>query len=133
MSKQKELVLRQYIELINNKNLSIIDEDMHPDFEDQPVRPDAIPGRDGVRAWISHLHEVVPDLHVTIHDIVEEGDRVAVRASWTGTHTGLFFGIPPTGKRFTMKGMVFWRIEDGKIRERWATLDQLDLRRQLEG
>jgi steroid delta-isomerase-like uncharacterized protein len=127
----KALVRRQFEELINQKNLSPIDTDMAADFVDHEAPPNTPPGPGGVRRWISYLHTVAPDLQATIEDIVAENDKVVVRNTWRGTHTGPLFGIAPTGKSFVLKGMVMWRIQDGKIAERWANLDQWGLRQQL--
>jgi steroid delta-isomerase-like uncharacterized protein len=127
----KALVRRQFEELINRKNLSIIDSDMAPDFVDHEAVPGLPSGLAGVRAWISNLHQVCPDFHVTIEDMIAEGDRVVVRNTWRGTHTGPLLGIPPTGRSFVLKGIVIWRIADARICERWATLDQLGFLQQL--
>ncbi len=127
----KALVRRQFEELLNRKNLSVIDEDMAPDFVDHSAPPGAPQGPEGVRQWMTHLYSVAPDLHATIEDIVAEGDTVVVRNTWHGTHTGPLFGIPTTGKPFTLTGFVLWRIRDGKIAERRATLDLWGLRQQL--
>ena len=129
----KALVRRQFEVLINEKDLSPIETDMADDFVDHEAPPGAPAGREGARQWITLLHAVVPDLHVTIEDMVAEGDTVVVRNTWRGTHTGPFLGLPPTGRPFVLKGMVMWRLRDGKIAERWATLDQWGLRRQLTG
>ena len=79
------------------------------------------------------LHTAFPDLRVEIEDIVAEGDRVAVRARWTGTHRGTLpmMPFPPTTRTVEFTGMVFWRVRDGRIVERWATLDRLALQQQL--
>jgi len=79
------------------------------------------------------LHEAFPDLSVRIERIVAEGELVAVRGTWTGTHRGPFpmLNIAPTNRSLVLKGMVFWRIRDGRIAERWATLDLMGLQRQL--
>ena len=127
----KKLVRRQFEELINNKNLTVIDSDMAADFIDHEAAPSLAPGLEGVRQHISGLHQNCPDLHVTIEDIIAEGDRVVVRNTWRGTHTGPAFGVPPTGKSFVLKGIVVWRIRDSQICERWATLDRLGLQQQL--
>jgi steroid delta-isomerase-like uncharacterized protein len=129
----KTLIRRQYEELINKKNLSVIDTDMTKDFIDHEAPSTQILGPEGVKQWIKYLHSTLPDLHVTIEDMIAEGDRVVVRDTWHGTHTGPFLNIPPTGKKFILKGIVIWRIEKGKIKERWATLDRWGLKEQLEG
>ena len=78
-----------------------------------------------MRQRIQALKTVFPDLHVTIEDLIAEDDRVAVRACWQGTHSAKIQGVPPSRKLVEFTGMVFWRIVDGKIRERWASVDIL--------
>jgi predicted ester cyclase len=72
-----------------------------------------------------------PDVHIRVLDQVAEGDRVVSRIEVTGTHLGDWRDIPPTGKRFTMTGMVLRRIADGTIVERWDNLDWLGMFQQL--
>src|SRR5919109_1449901 len=62
-----------------------------------------------------------PDLHVTIQDMVAEGDRVAVRWTWTGTHQGPFMGVPATGKHVDGAGMGIYRLAGDLIAEQWVT------------
>ncbi|MEJ7584865.1 MAG: ester cyclase, partial [Acidimicrobiales bacterium] len=54
---------------------------------------------------------------------IANGDMVAVLACWRGTHGGSFLGVEPTGRAVEMRGMVRWRIADGRLAERWAVLD----------
>jgi predicted ester cyclase len=73
-----------------------------------------------------------PDLHITIEDLVEEGDRVAVRWRATGTLTGDGFGVPPTGKRMDMGGgMTIARVHNGRIAEAWNNFDFFGMHYQL--
>jgi predicted ester cyclase len=72
-----------------------------------------------------------PDLEIDVLDQVAESDRVVSRLTIRGTHLGEWQGIPPTGKRFTISGMVMRRITDGKIVERWDNLDWLGIFQQL--
>lgn len=130
LERNRAMVKRQFEDLINRKDLAAL-EDLAPDFRDHQAPPDQPAGPEGVRRWVTHLFEACPDLQVTVEDILADGDKVAVRNTWRGTHSGSLFEIPPTGKTFSLTGMVLWRIENGKLRERWATLDQWDLRRQL--
>jgi steroid delta-isomerase-like uncharacterized protein len=69
------------------------------------------------------LHDAFADLSVTLADMIAEGDRVAVRATWRGVHVGAFRGVPPTGRSVVFTGMVFWRVRDGRVAERWAEID----------
>jgi len=72
-----------------------------------------------------------PDLYVTVEDSIAEGDRVVERTTATGTHTGVFQGIPPTGKKVQVTGITINRIVDGKIVERWNEFDALGMMQQL--
>ena len=60
------------------------------------------------------MYRFLPDLHVTIDEIIAEGDKVMVRNIWTGTN--------PSGVKIQFKGFVLWKLKDGKIVERWATV-----------
>ena len=66
-----------------------------------------------------------------IEDVIAEGDKVAVRFTFRGTHQGELMGIPPTGKQVTISGMDINRIAGGKIAERWAVFDMLGMLQQL--
>lgn len=72
-----------------------------------------------------------PDLKVTIEQQIAAGDTVATRVIWSGTHTGTFNGIPPTGKSFSAMGMTMDRVENGKIVERHNLGDLLGMMGQL--
>ena len=71
------------------------------------------------------------DLHFTVEDLVAEGDKVALHWSCSGTHTGEWMGIPPTGKRVTWSGIGIHRVVGGKIVESWDMVDNLGLMQQL--
>jgi steroid delta-isomerase-like uncharacterized protein len=86
-----------------------------------------------VKAHIKGLRTAFPDLNVSIEDIVAEGDLVAVRGTWRGTHQGEFRGVPAIGRKVEFSGMVFWRVAGGQIRERWGLVDVPTLMRQLQG
>ena len=72
-----------------------------------------------------------PDAHITVDDSISERDLVASRWTITGTHRGDFQGVPPTGRRITIKGVDFSRVVDGKIAEHWAQFDLMGLMQQI--
>ena len=72
-----------------------------------------------------------PDFHLIIDDEVAEGDKIAKRWTVTGTHKGVFMGIPPTENYITITGINFYRIADGKIVETWWSSDALGMLQQL--
>lgn len=66
-----------------------------------------------------------PDYHQSVEDIFADGDKVAVRITETGTHTGMYMGIPPTNKKMTGWAIQIVRIADSKIMEIWSRRDIL--------
>lgn len=73
----------------------------------------------------------IPDLNFTVEDMVAEGDKVVVRQTMRGTHTGEFMGVAPTGKKFSQMLTCIFRITDGKIAEIWWLADTFGLLQQL--
>ena len=56
---------------------------------------------------------------------------VAQRILFTGTHTGTFRGLPPTGRQVRFSGLEINRMVDGKVAEHWFQLDAVTLFEQL--
>jgi predicted ester cyclase len=74
----------------------------------------------------------IPDLQITVHDVIASGDKVVARITYSGTHTTPFFaGIAPTGRKFTLGTIDIWRVEAGKFAEHWDQVDFAGLQRQL--
>ncbi|MBI4213750.1 MAG: ester cyclase [Chloroflexi bacterium] len=95
-------------------------------------RLDLLSGVRGFRALIDMATSAFPDLHVEVHDVLGEGDRVAARLTISGTHRGVFMGtIQPTGTRAVWEGIDIFRLMDGRIFERWNSRDLLGLMTQL--
>jgi len=101
------------------------------DFHHHDAMPGTPPGRDGYRAVANVLRAGFSDLRFEVEDVIAAGDRVAVRTWFTGTHDGPFMGMPPTGRRVRMQQVHVFRVEDGRIAEMWAVMDQLGALRQL--
>jgi steroid delta-isomerase-like uncharacterized protein len=127
----KNLVRRQVREAWNEGNLAVLHELMAPNLIYHGLPPGMAPGLQGFKQLISMNHDAFPDIRVTIEDIIAEGDKVAVRWTWSGTHKGAYMGIQPTGKHVTVNGMSIHRIEDGMIVENWHEMNMLDLMQQL--
>jgi steroid delta-isomerase-like uncharacterized protein len=129
----KKLVLEHYESFVHKQDAEAVRKQLAADFLDHEMPPGTPPGPEGALQYRAVLHAAFPDLRVKIEDVVAEGDRVAVRATWTGTHRGLLpmMPVPVTNRAFTFTGMVFWRIRDDKIVERWATIDRLGLQQQI--
>jgi steroid delta-isomerase-like uncharacterized protein len=93
--------------------------------------PPQAQSREGFKRLLPALPRTFPDAAFELENLVAEGDMVAFRLTWTATHRGEFFGIPPTGARATVTEMHLLRIADGKIGERWGEWDALGLMQQL--
>ena len=83
------------------------------------------------RAGMERLFGAFPDLTATVEDLVASGDTVAMRVTLRATHEGPFAGVAPTGNTIEVQNMVFSRIEDGRIAERWVVPDTLSMLQQL--
>ena len=129
----KKLVVEHYDAFVHRQDAEAVRAQLTADFVDHEMPPGTPPGPEPALRWSRMLHEAFPDLRITIDDIVAENDRVAVRATWKGTHRGFFppLNLAPTNRSFVFSGMVFWRISGERIAERWATIDRLALQSQL--
>lgn len=126
----KKLVSRVMDEVMNKGELHIASQFLASNFVNHDF-PMAKPGPDEFAKILQMFLTGFPDMHVTAEESVAEGDRVFTRGYFTGTHTGAFQGIPPTGKKINVKYMDEWRIENGKATENWVRLDMLSLMQQL--
>ena len=78
-----------------------------------------------------NLRGALPDVHIRVDDMIAEADRVVVRLTLDGTHTGDGLGVPPTGKKVHIRGIVILRFQGGRVVEAWNSYDQLGLLRQI--
>lgn len=126
----KQLVRRLYAE---GFKFTAMDEFFSPNFvyHDPPPIPGLQPGLEAIKQTFRAFASAAPEGNPVIHELIAEGDFVVVRMTAAGLHTGELFGVPPTGKRLEMTGIVVYRFENGKIAERWAQHDFLGLMHQL--
>ena len=108
-----------------------IDEVVEPDVLIRTPLPVEATGAEALKEVFSRLHRAFPDLHVSVEDVIAEGDRIAARNSVTGTHQGDYMGIPPTGRRVTYNEMFIVRFVDGRIAETWGVVDVFSQMKQL--
>ncbi|HTX39874.1 MAG TPA: ester cyclase [Bryobacteraceae bacterium] len=129
----KALVARWFEEVWNRGRADLIDELRAPDAVAIGLGEgnEESRGEAPFKIFYSNLRQTLPDLHVQIHDILAEGDKVAVRITAEGTHTGSVLGPPPSGRRVRFGGILIVRLSGGKIAEAWNSLDQLGLLKQL--
>jgi steroid delta-isomerase-like uncharacterized protein len=130
----RDWVERYFDDVTNKGNLDVADELFAVDYvHHDPANPDphGVVGVEDVKRHLKELLDAFPDTRFTVDDVVAEGDDVVVRWTVTCTHTGDYFGIPPTNKSATITGMNTWRITDGMAVEGWVSRDDLGLLQQL--
>jgi steroid delta-isomerase-like uncharacterized protein len=116
----KELVRRFYKEVYADWHMALVDAVVSPRFVSHDW-PDGGPtGPQAFRDYYSAIRSAVPDARYVVDDLIAEGDRVVVRWRMLGTHEGAFADIAPTGRAITLKGIAVYRLEDGKLVERWV-------------
>ena len=129
-SDNKALVHRWFEEVWNKGRAAAIDEMMATRCVVHGLGPD-LHGPEGFKPFHTSYRDAFPDVKVKIDDVVSEGNIVAARWSGTGTHRGNGLGFPATGRPVNFTGMLFVRIDNGKLVEGWNNFDQLGMLQQL--
>ncbi|MBD2459841.1 ester cyclase [Oscillatoria sp. FACHB-1407] len=128
----KRLMRRYFDEVWNQKNLAVLDEIISPDhIRFEAGAPQELRGPEGVKQFIQTYMTAFPDAQLIVEDLFAEGDKVAVRWLFRGTHQGYLRDIPPTGNVVTNPGMTIAHIVDGKMVQYWTSWDTLMLMAQL--
>jgi steroid delta-isomerase-like uncharacterized protein len=107
----------------NQGRLEVIDDVFDPNFINHDPSAQQVRSAKALKRWIERLRIAFPDMHMTIEDLIAEGDRVVIRWKWTGTHTGFFGSIPPSYNAVTLHGITIERFANGKIAEAWWSYD----------
>ncbi len=127
-SKANKAVVRRFIaEVWNAGDLAAVDELVHPAYAVEGVEH----GPDFVRRNVALFRATFPDLVCAIEQMVAEGEWVVVRVTLRGTHLGPLGNIPPSGRPEQMREMVFWQVEEGRLRAIWSVGDALGVRIQI--
>ena len=111
----KQFVHDHFEEFVNKRNAAVIRRNMAPDFYDHDGPGGKPTGVEGDEQMIMAMYKSMPDLHLTIDDMIAEGDKVVCRNIWRWTDVA-------SGKKMQFHGFVLWRFEGDKIAERWATV-----------
>jgi steroid delta-isomerase-like uncharacterized protein len=128
-SEQNQEVLRRVIEEGFNKgNYAALDSLFAPDYQEHQFGVHKT--LDGFKQDIQYLRTAFPDLHLTIEDMVADGDKVWIRMTARGTNQGPLMG-PATGQAMVITVMDECRFENGKIVEHWGVPDRFAQMAQL--
>jgi predicted ester cyclase len=129
----KALLRRFYKEVYVDWDMSLVDAVVSPRFTSHDW-PDGGPtGPRAFRQYYAAIRAAVPDARYEVDDLIAEGDRVVVRWRLLGTHEGSFQGIAPTGRAIELKGIAIYRVDGGKLMERWVVSDLHGLLEGIRG
>jgi predicted SnoaL-like aldol condensation-catalyzing enzyme len=117
-AEMREFIRNHFEDFVNRKNLRIGEVNFAPEFVDHgaDVPAGMPPGPAGAIQYVGAALKKVPDMHVSIEDMIAEDDKVVVRNHWTGTDAA-------SQQRLQFSGIVIWRIANRQIVERWAYLE----------
>jgi steroid delta-isomerase-like uncharacterized protein len=127
--------LRRFQEALSSSDWEVIsktiDEVVEPDAKIRTPLPIEATGAELLKEVFGRLLRAFPDLHVTVEDVIAEGDKVVARNTVTGTHQGEYMGLQATGKSVTYNEIFIARFAGGRIAETWGLVDVLSQMRQL--
>lgn len=132
---RNKATLRRFCDAMNSGDAEVIsttiDELVAVDALIHTPLPIEATGAQKLKDVFGRLHRAYPDLHVTVDDVIAEGDKVVGRNTVTGTHQGEYMGLSPTGKSVTYDEIFIFRFAGGRIVETWGVVDVLAQLRQL--
>ena len=128
----KALVRRFYEEVWGSGNYDVADEVFAPEYVRHDLRAgDPVPGPEGQKQIARDFCTAFPDLAFDVELVFGEGDFVVGRWTASGTHTGPWAGIEPTGRTMRFSAANIFRFADGKVVEIWNHRDDLGLMERL--
>lgn len=125
----QELV-RRYLNAFNNQDYETLAEVIHEDIVEHGIHEELHGPEETIEYLRSHF-EMFPDYSGSTDEMIAAGDTVVVRYTASGTHSGEYKGVEPTGREAEWTGIVIYRIDDDKITEVWLEEDRIGLLEQL--
>jgi steroid delta-isomerase-like uncharacterized protein len=126
------IIVIRFVDLVLNKDqIDSAGQFVWEDMVEQVPLPGQGPGLGGLKGVLRGMRAAFPDMHWTVEEQIAEGDKVATRFEWTGTHRGEFLGVPATGRAVKVWGVVIDRLQGGKIKDTRIIMDSLGLMTQL--
>jgi steroid delta-isomerase-like uncharacterized protein len=126
---------RRFHDALNTGDVELIsktiDELVEPNAVIRTPLPIEATGAQLAKEVFGRLLRAYPDLHITVEDLIEEGDKIVSRNVVTGTHQGEYTGLPPTGKSVTYNEIFIVRFAGGRIAESWGVVDVFSQMKQL--
>jgi len=131
MSDANEAVVRRFVnEVLNKGDYSAMRELVHPDYVYRSSGQE-LHGPEALEDLLTAYRTGLPDMNTSVDDLIVSREKTVISITLTGTHSGDLMGIPATGNKVNVHGMVISRLKDGKIIEEWEILDMLGMFQQL--
>jgi steroid delta-isomerase-like uncharacterized protein len=131
MSAENRALFQEFVNGMNNKDVSFVDRLVDLDFVDHDPAPGQAPGLQGIKDLMQMFFTAFPDLHVTVNRLVADEDTVAGAVTTVGTQDGDFMGIPKSGMKISITELHMMRIANGKMVEHWGVGDGMTMMQQL--
>ena len=130
-SANQQVILAFIEDVLNQHRFERLNDLVKEDFIELDPLPGQQQGREGLKAVLMQFRSAFPDIHWNISEQICEGEKVVTRFTWTGTHRDAFLGIPATGRRVEVKGVVIDRLEAGKMADSRILMDTMGMMQQL--
>lgn len=132
MTNYKNITRAMYGSLTSASNIDeLVDTYIAEDFVEHEALPGMDTSRETPRELFKALVTAMPDFHADVHDVLQDGDRVTVRATFSGTHKGKFMEIAPQGNHVDINVIDILQFRDDKIVAHWGVMDLTDALQQM--
>jgi steroid delta-isomerase-like uncharacterized protein len=130
LERNRTSILTFFREVIGAGNLDLLDELAVDDYQDHVALPGQGHGRAGLKRRVAKIRAAFRPRHM-LHDVIVDGDRVAVHWTLSGVHSGEFLGLPPTHKPVEFDGVDIYAMRDGRMTAHWNVVDMFAFYRQV--
>ena len=119
------------LEIINQGQFRLVDELFASAYVERTPQPGFAPTREGFKQWVTAFRTAFPDIHYTVDDAIEAGDKLVLRITAGGTMRGDFAGMPATNKHATWTEIHIMRVANQQVLEHWGLVQELGMLVQL--
>ena len=131
LERNKQIIRQYYEDILSKGDIGLVDELIAPDYVAHHSGYPGYADRDAFKEVLRMHRGAMPDMQVSVADLIAEGDRVVARFTTRGTHLGHFQGTAPTGGKVEATGIGIHRIRGGQVVEEWFEEDMATMLEQL--